>query len=215
MGQMSHLKSKVSTDPDLPVELNEAKGRERVRLSAEDWERAALELIATEGVSAVAVEPLAKRLNVTKGSFYWHFGTRDALLEAAINRWEQDDRGDLLERVGAAGSPRDRLSRLIRLTSRTLTTHQIMAALLKSLDHPLVGPVMERVNANRLNLLTRIFNEAGLSEDEAAHRARVAYTAYVGFLQLAIAKQMPRISRGQFDEYVEHIIALLVPSNCA
>ncbi|MET0130567.1 MAG: TetR/AcrR family transcriptional regulator, partial [Stenotrophomonas chelatiphaga] len=35
------------------------------RLSAEDWAQAALDLIAEQGVSAVAVEPLARRLGVT------------------------------------------------------------------------------------------------------------------------------------------------------
>src|SRR3546814_8458026 len=50
------------------------------RLSAEDWAQAALDLIAEQGVSAVAVEPLARRLGVTKGSFYWHFPSREALL---------------------------------------------------------------------------------------------------------------------------------------
>ena len=58
------------------------------RLSAEDWAQAALDLIAEQGVAAVAVEPLARRLGVTKGSFYWHFPSRDALLSAALERWE-------------------------------------------------------------------------------------------------------------------------------
>ncbi len=35
------------------------------RLSAEDWAQAALDLIAEQGVGAVAVEPLARRLGVT------------------------------------------------------------------------------------------------------------------------------------------------------
>lgn len=46
------------------------------RLSADDWAQAALDLIAEQGVGAVAVEPLARRLGVTKGSFYWHFLAR-------------------------------------------------------------------------------------------------------------------------------------------
>src|SRR5690606_7033358 len=58
------------------------------RLSAADWAQAALDVIAEQGVSAVAVEPLARRLGVTKGSFYWHFPSRDALLQAALERWE-------------------------------------------------------------------------------------------------------------------------------
>ena len=41
------------------------------------------------GLAAVAVEPLAARLGATKGSFYWHFRNRDAMLEAALQRWER------------------------------------------------------------------------------------------------------------------------------
>ena len=61
---------------------------EKSRLSAEDWALAALDVIAESGLAAVAVEPLARRLGVTKGSFYWHFPSREALLVAALERWE-------------------------------------------------------------------------------------------------------------------------------
>jgi AcrR family transcriptional regulator len=32
---------------------------------------------------------------VTKGSFYWHSASRDALITAAIGRWERDQLADL------------------------------------------------------------------------------------------------------------------------
>ena len=63
----------------------------KARLSAADWEQAALETLAENGLAAVAVESLARRLGVTKGSFYWHFPTREALIQATIERWEHDD----------------------------------------------------------------------------------------------------------------------------
>ena len=52
-------------------------------LTAIDWQEAALNVIAHQGVSAVAVEPLAKQLGVTKGSFYWHFSNRMDLVKQA------------------------------------------------------------------------------------------------------------------------------------
>ena len=45
------------------------KNERPTRLSAEDWALAALDVIAEQGLAAVAVEPLARRLGVTKGSF--------------------------------------------------------------------------------------------------------------------------------------------------
>lgn len=57
-------------------------------LSKEDWVRAALFAIADGGAAAVAVEPLAARLGATKGSFYWHFRSREQLIAEALEFWE-------------------------------------------------------------------------------------------------------------------------------
>ena len=61
----------------------------------EDWAAAALAAIADGGLAAVAVEPLAARLGTTKGSFYWHFANRDALLAAALALWEETTTTDV------------------------------------------------------------------------------------------------------------------------
>jgi len=82
---------------------------ERPRLSAVDWEKAAIELIAEKGVQALAIEPLARRMGVTKGSFYWHFSGRESLLEQALKRWEEHDSRNLSRSLGEIDHPRDRL----------------------------------------------------------------------------------------------------------
>jgi AcrR family transcriptional regulator len=42
------------------------------------------------GPSAVRVETLAKKLHVSKGSFYWHFKNRAQLLEVLLCEWEEE-----------------------------------------------------------------------------------------------------------------------------
>ena len=64
----------------------------RKSLNTSDWELATLDVIAHQGVSAVAVENIARELGVTKGSFYWHFTNRKDLIVAALKRWQADDR---------------------------------------------------------------------------------------------------------------------------
>ena len=185
---------------------------ERTRLSADDWEQAALDLIATQGVSAVAVEPLARQLGVTKGSFYWHFATREALLKAALERWEKQDIDALLNQVEPIADPRERLCELFRRTGREAKSHVIYSALLRALDHPIVQPVMARVSQRRLDFLTRAYRQVGMNRNVAAHRARLAYAAYVGFLQLALQLGMPRLEHAEFDAYVQHVIDTLIPA---
>lgn len=184
---------------------------ERSRLSAADWEQAALDVIAEQGVAAVAVEPLARRLGVTKGSFYWHFGTRDELLEATLKRWEQADAGALLAQVDRIADPRERLVTLFRHTSRELRSHVIYSALLKALDHPAVRPVMQRVSQRRIQYLALAYRAMGMSRRDATDRARLAYGAYVGFLQLMMLLKLERMTPEDFEAYVDHVIATLIP----
>src|SRR5258705_6189742 len=78
-----------------------------------DWIRAASRRLASGGIAAVGVETLARDLAVTKGSFYWHFRDRAALLRALLADWEAGSTEPLLRRLEGAGEgPRPRLGRL-------------------------------------------------------------------------------------------------------
>jgi AcrR family transcriptional regulator len=182
------------------------------RLSAEAWAQAALDQIAEQGVASVAVEPLARRLGVTKGSFYWHFPSRDALLQAALERWETVEQEEVFGQLEAVPDPRERLRALFQLVAHEAKSHIIYSELLKALDHPAVRPVIERVSQRRFDYLAASFRQAGLSRTEAQHRARLAYAAYVGFLQLNLQLQQARLPHEEFEAYVEHVMATLIPS---
>jgi len=180
------------------------------RLSADDWAQAALDLIAEQGVASVAVEPLARRLGVTKGSFYWHFPSRDALLVAALERWERDEQvayGGLESIPNAA----DRLRALFDLISHHYKTHIIYSELLRAPEHPAVQPVLRHVLERRIGFLLESFRQAGLSDREALNRARLTYASYVGFLQLELSAHQKRLPLEEFEAYIEHMMATLIP----
>lgn len=188
-----------------------AKADRTGRLSADDWAQAALDLIAEQGVGAVAVEPLARRLGVTKGSFYWHFPSRESLLVAALERWEKTEQEAIFGRLEQIADPRQRLRELFNLVAHEYDSHIIYSALLKALDHPLVAPVIGRVSQRRLEWLAESFREAGLAPTGALHRARLAYAAYVGFLQLNLQMNQARLQRDEFEAFIEHMMATLIP----
>ena len=181
------------------------------RLSADDWAQAAQDVLGEQGLAAVSVEPLARRLGVTKGSFYWHFPSREALLTAALERWESVEQETVFGKLEAISDPRERLRALFQLVAHEAKTHIIYSELLKALDHPLVQPVMERVSKRRLDYLTASFRQAGLGRTDAQHRARLAYAAYVGFLQLSLQLHQPRLHHDEFEAYVDHVMRTLIP----
>lgn len=183
----------------------------RSRLSAADWERAALELIAEQGVPALAVEPLARRMGITKGSFYWHFSGRESLLEQALERWEEHDSRNLAKSMGEFNNPRDRLISFFRRVGKERLTHDVYSELCAAAGHPSVEPVLERVADRRMAHLSAAFREMGFPPETARHQARLTYSVYLGFLQLQRQHQTPSLTSEEFDAYIEHVIATLIP----
>ena len=156
------------------------------RLTRDDWIAAALGAMADGGLAAVAVEPLAARLGATKGSFYWHFENRDALLEAAIGRWEKDTTTDVDAEISAASdAPASQFRRLVTGVIERAEQDRVGPALLASAAHPAVAPALQRVTAARLNLIATVFGRLGFPQAEARRRALLAYSAYLGHGQLA------------------------------
>ena len=187
--------------------------KSRSRLTAADWEQQALEMIAEQGVRALAVEPLARRMGITKGSFYWHFSNREALLDQALASWEKHDARNLNASLGAIEDPRDRLKSFFRRVGRERLTHAVFSALCTATDHPQVEPVLERVANRRMQHIARAFEELGMPAEEADHRARLTYSVYLGFLQLQRQHQTPSLSSQAYEAYIEHVIATLIPAD--
>ena len=187
--------------------------RDRVSLTPEDWEQAALALIAEKGVAALAVEPLARRLKITKGSFYWHFPGRDELLGAALRRWEAQDADHLRRSLKADVQPLERLARFVWRTTRQTLTHRVYLALCAVPEDPRVGPVLQRVTTRRIDYLTDALAELGLPPEAARRRATLVYSGYVGYLQLQAQCLVPERDEPEFDAYVEHVIDSLIRSS--
>ncbi len=192
--------------------MKPAQKSARTTLSAADWERAALDLIAERGVQAMAIEPLARRMGITKGSFYWHFASREALLEQALLRWEKHDARNLIASLGKIDQPRDRLISFFRRVGKEKLTHEVYSELCAAAGHPHVEPVLERVANRRMGHLSAAFEEMGMKPELARHQARLIYSVYLGFLQLQRQQQTPSLSSEEFEAYIEHVIDTLIPS---
>ncbi|WP_260725500.1 TetR/AcrR family transcriptional regulator [Dactylosporangium roseum] len=181
------------------------------RLTADDWSRAALGVIADSGLAAVAVEPLAARLGATKGSFYWHFPNRDALIDAALRLWEQTRTDAVIALVEAGGSPTEKLRVLFTTVLGHAAAGRLEGGLMAAADHPSVGPVVHRVAARRLQYVVQLLAEAGFGADEARHRALLAYSAYLGQSQLAarLPELLPTDERER-EAYTTQVLSVLL-----
>jgi AcrR family transcriptional regulator len=85
----------------------------KVMLQRADWIKAGLRMLATSGPDAVLVAPLAAVLGVTKGSFYWHFSSREELLDELLEEWKRHATQRVIEIIEASGSSaKDKIRKL-------------------------------------------------------------------------------------------------------
>ncbi len=191
--------------------MTEQRSSGRHRLSRDDWITAALAAIGDGGLTAVAVEPLAARLGATKGSFYWHFENRDALIDAAIRRWEKETTTDVADEIIAArDAPASQFRRLVNGVVERAEQDRVGPALLAGAAHPAVAAALQRVTSARLDLIATVLRRLGFAPAEARRRALLAYSAYLGHAQLA--RSTPEVlpaTRAGRRAYLEDAIGAL------
>ena len=142
-----------------------------VRRSRDDWTELALRVLAEGGVAALAVEPLAARGGSTKGSVYWHFATRAALVRATLERWEHEHTEAVIAAAERGATPAERLRLLFE--SVPAPGAAVELALHASLADPLVAAAVARVGRRRVEYLTGLYSALGFTPARARERAVV------------------------------------------
>jgi len=131
------------------------------------------------------VEPLAARLGVSKGSFYWHFRDRADLVAAALERYREVSTTQLIAHNEAlGGSAATRLCRIFELVVNAAARHPGDIALLTG-SAPAYAVVREELATARIAYLRGLLVEAGVPAADAQPRATLAFAAYLGLAQLA------------------------------
>ena len=165
-------------------------------------------------MAAVSVNALAGELGATRGSFYWHFKDRDALLTAALEVWERDDTTALIEALGDITDPRQRLTALFTIALGQEDINGLEPAIVAHADHPAVAPVLRRVTERRIAYLTDLYTDLGLAPAPARRQAVAAYAAFLGWLELrrSACDVVPEIAAtgSVATAALEHLITELV-----
>ena len=166
------------------------------RRTREHWIRAALEVLRDEGVERVRVEPLALKLGVTKGSFYWHFENREALIEAALDTWVADGTEAAIRTVSATEeSPKAKLRALWALVHDKSLGDMRTEVAIRDLGQrdAAVQARVQQVDERRMEFLRSLFRGMGLTAAQAEVRSLLVYSLLIG--DHFIAAQHGRMSR--------------------
>jgi AcrR family transcriptional regulator len=145
------------------------------------WIEAGLKALAAGGPDAVRIDPLAKALGATRGSFYWHFADREALLTTLLEHWERAVTDDVLERVERRGGDvRARIRRAGALTFSEQWLPVDLAVRAWARRDPAVAERLRRVDNRRMDYLRVLFAPLSTDPGEVEARAMLAFSLLIG-----------------------------------
>ncbi|MFV2002762.1 MAG: TetR/AcrR family transcriptional regulator [Paracoccaceae bacterium] len=161
------------------------------RLTRTDWIRAAFRALTKGGPQAIRAETIARTLNVSKGSFYWHFKDVADLRAAMIAHWQQLATQAVIRALDERDiSARDRLKGLIQITASDRNAAYggplVEAAIRDWARYDAqIKAAVRGVDQQRLDYVRSLFCDYGLDNETAHLRARTLYGALIGLQQIS------------------------------
>lgn len=164
------------------------------RTTREDWLDLALGLLARGGVGAVSVLDLSARLGVSRSSFYWHFGSRDSLLDALLERWDAVNTRSIVRQAEApARTIAEAVCNVFRcwVDAALFSPRLDMAVRAWASTAERARLRLQRADIERMAAIEAMFVRHGYGAQDALVRARVLYTTQVGYYALEFEERTP------------------------
>jgi len=175
------------------------------RGSADVWLEAAYESLLEGGVDAVRIMPLAKKLKLSRTSFYWFFRDREELLDALVSRWRDKNTGNIIKRADAyAETIAEAMLNVFDCWLDTgLFDSQFEFAIRSwALQSPEILAEVQAADQRRLDALIRMLTRFGDSAETADVRARTIYLVQIGYISLQ-TKEDVSVRMKRIPKYVE------------
>lgn len=144
-----------------------------------------LETLAENGPEALKAARLARRLGVTTGSFYWHFGCVADFQSELLEYWKEGVIAGLIDeaKAKAKANAQKPAKVLIELRKRILESgvHRYDAAIrIWARTDPRVRDTLRDTDEVRATFLEETLRKSGLSKQEARDRASLIGAAWRG-----------------------------------
>ncbi len=169
------------------------------------WLDAAYEVLVESGVDAIRIVPLAKRLDVSRTSFYWFFKDREALLGALLERWRAGNTHNLIKQCEAyAESITEAIFNVFDcwLDAALFDSGFEFAIRSWAQQSTRVAAAIRAADTPRIQALTDMFVRFNFEPHAADVRARTIYLTQIGYISMRTKEDMTtRMDR--IPDYVE------------
>jgi len=176
------------------------------RGSPDIWLEAAYASLLESGVDAVKILPLAKKLNLSRTSFYWFFKDREELLQGLVTRWREKNTGNLIRQSEAyAESIVEAMLNVFDCWHGGATLFDSpfeFAVRSWALQSNEILAEVNKADALRLEALSRMFIRFGYDPTMADVRARTTYLTQIGYISMQ-SQEKHEVRMKRVPQYIE------------
>jgi AcrR family transcriptional regulator len=170
------------------------------RLTAQAWIDFALATLARQGFEALKADVLARKLGVSRGSFYWHFEDIETFHARVIHQWRQVATEAIIADVELREGPDRRLDVLLRHAFGDGAALEVGMRAWAD-NNPTAAQALRQVDRQRRTYIEKLLRELGMPAPLAALRTMVLYWAYLG-----AAVSHYRLSGRNLDQIVAQLM---------
>lgn len=172
------------TDPQAPARRSRAVS-DKPQLTRDDWLDAAAGEVAAGGFGQLRVLTLAKKLGVTRGSFYWHFKDHEDLVVSFLNRWRDRRLHELQYWKPQGGEVEAELRQILELlltdASRNIRRLQVELAVRDfARRNDYAAGLVTEVDAARINQNCTLFERLTEDPERVRDLSLLLYVATIG-----------------------------------
>jgi len=162
------------------------------QLVSEDWVATAIEALIEGGVELVQITELARRLSITRGSFYWHFENRDDLLASVLMTWRARNTGVMLEALREADTLDDGLLSLFDVWVDKTRFDPALDGAIRDWGRrsEAVAEAVREEDAARVAAIAGFLERFEFEATEAFVRARVIYFTQLTYYAQGLEEEM-------------------------
>ena len=164
-----------------------------IKATREDWLTVAMEALIAHGIEGVKVQVLGSQLGVSRSSFYWYFKSRQDLLDALLDHWQQTNTAAL---VSMAEKPAATITESVGNVFRCVINPELFDTRLDfairdwARRSATVRRALDASDSQRLTALQHMFARFDYPELEAVARARILYYMQIGYDDAQLGEPM-------------------------
>ncbi len=175
----------------------------------EDWINLGYRIFSEQGVTGIVVEKMAKKLNVNKSSFYWHFKTQKDFIENLIMFWIKNETERMIFLSDSKKTGAQKFKTLIDLVYKQDPFLDFIFHLKRYARKEKKAQLqIDQIDNIRIEYTVKLMLEMGYSQQDANIKSKVLYKHFLGHHEMIRNKKQKsdyqKVAKKEINQFIKY-----------